>query len=1291
MSAVLLLALSASSALASPTLCDPTAGTMRINDVLHNASNFTECGPLIGMITANLTSNAPAGTTCAAGFQCMPTTSDCTTGVCEACAYGKHCPEGTSNRFGASASNECPAGFSCAQPTVLSECEAGHVCATGTFDGGVVCPHPAPSPEERTHEWGLSLYCPAGSTDYALCEAGYLCHNTSYREPCPAGHKCVEGANATLPYARSALAIPSVPARDAAWRNGALVFPHTRLPPRAVRLLPFGGLVPPHAHARVHVSMPACRHVAIADIRTDARRHACGRCLTDWLGSTSAESRCPVGSQAEPERWELVVLPAVALLLVRAVAGLCALKSARRALRCLTCAGHRRLRDRVSVQPALGAEGGATAEGGTSDAHKSAVERWARLRTKTASITLANAIAGKSAHLSAAFDLVCKEVYEHDKSGVRRLYSVKKGGSGKSMASAAVKGVKTGTGVGEHFMSLSFSNLCFDIGRNRVLDGLCAQVRQGELVALMGESGSGKTTLLNIMGGRAAYGKTSGELHFNGSHWDPTSNGLSFVPQAHLVFKELTVYENLKYSSLLRLTPAVSTEAREALVWSTLKLLGLTQCAHYLCDKSGKFKLSGGQMRRVGIGAELVTVGVADDRTADRSPSTPDSMPLSPAITLPTPFSPLCPLQGPLVLLLDEPTSSLDAVNTRLVVEALRMLANRGMPVIASLHQPRFSVYSMLDKLLVLRRGQLIYGGDRVDSLNYVGSLGFVPQEGENPADFYIEIAFGFVESTATPKVVPDDLAGKWSERFQALQADALAARATGKCSRGEFKAWFRKTHGSLLSSAVADEVWAMACDAKVESVESVAALVLQGAGHLNADVVDGAKQVVDSVQTLPGDTNRLFVQGAEGVAQLAQDVVGGTSPSTSRAPAADDEVAAAETVQAPEPATLTTAPVAAPPASPPPSPPAAATSDGARRGAELEVDWAQLHHVMDTWHVVPSASPSRLRQLCPLMMRYLTKEFRGRRKLFSYLWLVYGLGMLCGFLRGPDAAINTMVIFATFSAAGFSTIAGAITLSSLGNTVMERDLFAHEAFAGVSQAAEGTVRFISDFFLIILPIGPMFSLPLEGLTASHAGTSRLLSIYVLTAWALSSIGYFCAIVFPSAPAVANTAICFLFCIFLSGPMGLEPKNLLDSPGLSAPFASSPPGHSTDGYGLFAIIPGFWTLGLNLYANMVTLPFAQKRSYILSMLQTWGFVPGEKWNDADASAAAVRAYEREEAQWLSAGLLALFLFGAIIRLIVIAIFVLRNWDLSASNLKRRLRSLGKSTPTSPRRRSRRSI
>ena len=116
------------------------------------------------------------------------------------------------------------------------------------------------------------------------------------------------------------------------------------------------------------------------------------------------------------------------------------------------------------------------------------------------------------------------------------------------------------TGVGPDPMKLSFNDVSFRIDKNQVLSNVKATLRHGELVALMGESGSGKTTLLNVIAGRASYGTCTGDITFNGKPFEPSTVSLGFVPQAYLVFKELTVYENLLYTAKLRLDPKVSHE-----------------------------------------------------------------------------------------------------------------------------------------------------------------------------------------------------------------------------------------------------------------------------------------------------------------------------------------------------------------------------------------------------------------------------------------------------------------------------------------------------------------------------------------------------------------------------------------------------------------------------------------------------------------------------------------------------------------------------------------------------------
>lgn len=268
--------------------------------------------------------------------------------------------------------------------------------------------------------------------------------------------------------------------------------------------------------------------------------------------------------------------------------------------------------------------------------------------------------------------------------------------------------------LSNQFTYVRLRDVDLHIGQAHVLRGLSLQLQHGELVGLMGESGSGKTTLLNVLSGRASYARVSGELSLNGRPFKAKDMQamIGYVPQAHILFKELTVYENLSYAAELRLHRPASAAQREMLIEMAIDLLGLQDCRHFVCDPTIGERLSGGQMRRVCIGMELVC--------------------------------------DPPIMILDEPTSALDSVNTRLVVASLKGLAQRGVLVIASLHQPRHAVYQMLDRLLLLRSGSLIYGGLRSEAERYfTGLLGYTLPRQANPADFLVEVAFGF-EASAT-------------------------------------------------------------------------------------------------------------------------------------------------------------------------------------------------------------------------------------------------------------------------------------------------------------------------------------------------------------------------------------------------------------------------------------------------------------------------------------------------------------------------------------------------------------
>jgi len=70
-------------------------------------------------------------------------------------------------------------------------------------------------------------------------------------------------------------------------------------------------------------------------------------------------------------------------------------------------------------------------------------------------------------------------------------------------------------------------------------------------------------------------------------------------------------------------------------------------------------------------------------------------------------------------MFLDEPTSGLDSFQAQSVMGAMRDLASNGRTVVASIHQPRSSIYKMFDQLLLISEGNCIFYGKADDAVAY--------------------------------------------------------------------------------------------------------------------------------------------------------------------------------------------------------------------------------------------------------------------------------------------------------------------------------------------------------------------------------------------------------------------------------------------------------------------------------------------------------------------------------------------------------------------------------------------
>jgi len=204
-------------------------------------------------------------------------------------------------------------------------------------------------------------------------------------------------------------------------------------------------------------------------------------------------------------------------------------------------------------------------------------------------------------------------------------------------------------------------------GQTPALRGATVDMRQGEILAVMGPSGSGKSTLLHCLAGILV--PDEGEVWFGGRRLDTLGEDrrselrrdrFGFVFQSGQLVPELTAEENVALPLLLsgtRRTRAL-TEARP---WfGRLGLDGLER------RRSGE--LSGGQAQRVALARGMVG--------------------------------------GPEVLFADEPTGSLDSVSGELVMTLLTAAAREhGTAVILVTHDARVAAYA--DREVIVRDGQV--------------------------------------------------------------------------------------------------------------------------------------------------------------------------------------------------------------------------------------------------------------------------------------------------------------------------------------------------------------------------------------------------------------------------------------------------------------------------------------------------------------------------------------------------------------------------------------------------------
>src|SRR5215813_3208872 len=129
-----------------------------------------------------------------------------------------------------------------------------------------------------------------------------------------------------------------------------------------------------------------------------------------------------------------------------------------------------------------------------------------------------------------------------------------------------------------------------------VLDDISLEVRDGEMLALLGQSGSGKSTILRLMAGLTE--PTKGAVLSHGKPLDGVNRNLAIVFQSFALYPWLTVQDNVQVGLIQRRLDA-RQEGEE--IERVLELIGLSGY-----ENAYPKQLSGGMRQRVGFARALV-------------------------------------------------------------------------------------------------------------------------------------------------------------------------------------------------------------------------------------------------------------------------------------------------------------------------------------------------------------------------------------------------------------------------------------------------------------------------------------------------------------------------------------------------------------------------------------------------------------------------------------------------------------------------------------------------------------
>ncbi|MCR5730878.1 MAG: ABC transporter ATP-binding protein [Ruminococcus sp.] len=215
---------------------------------------------------------------------------------------------------------------------------------------------------------------------------------------------------------------------------------------------------------------------------------------------------------------------------------------------------------------------------------------------------------------------------------------------------------------------VKIDNLVKRYGELTALDHFSLEIKEGEILGLLGPNGSGKTTTINCLLSLLSFDK--GRIEIFGKEMTPTSydikKEIGIIMQNVAVFDELTVYENIDYFCGLYINDKAK---RKQYVDEAVKFVGLEDFLKFYPKK-----LSGGLLRRLNIAC-----GIA---------------------------------HKPKLIILDEPTVAVDPQSRNKILEGIQELNKNGATVIYTSHYME-EVEQICTRIAIMDKGKKIAEGTK--------------------------------------------------------------------------------------------------------------------------------------------------------------------------------------------------------------------------------------------------------------------------------------------------------------------------------------------------------------------------------------------------------------------------------------------------------------------------------------------------------------------------------------------------------------------------------------------------